>query len=157
MPPADEREEDRLIFKPTTNGRFSVKHAYKQLVVGTGSHISQTASSSDGREVWSMVWKKGTIQPRVRLFLWKILHDGLPLAGTLHRRIHSSDPICPVCGGGEESPNHLLFACAFARRCWMLCPLPMRTDQFTGSTKETLIFLASATSEEDWTLIVNIF
>ncbi|XP_078154191.1 uncharacterized protein LOC144549360 [Carex rostrata] len=94
--------------------------------------------------------------PRVRLFLWRVVHDGLPLAATLDRRINTGSPYCSVCSQGVEDPNHLLFMCDFARRCWLLGPIPIRTDRLTGSVKENLEYLASATPEEDWSSIGNV-
>lgn len=155
-PPTEEGEEDRLIFLSASNGRFSVKQAYQQLTLNQSATHPSAASSSNSTTIWKLIWKRGFLQPRVRLFLWRVVQDGLPLAATLDRRINTGSLYCSVCSQRVEDPNHLLFGCDFARRCWLLGPIPIRTDRLTGSVRDNLEYLASVTSEEDWSSIGNI-
>lgn len=55
--PSLERGEDRLIFKPTKNGNFSVAKAYNCLRsggVGGGNLVQQEGTE---KEFWRKIWK----------------------------------------------------------------------------------------------------
>ena len=84
--------QDMLIFSLTSNGAYSVKKAYEHLR-GPGVNVSTSTS-----KLWHDIWKKGFLQPRIRLFLWKLSHKALPLLGILAARGIMVDPMCPTCG-----------------------------------------------------------
>lgn len=102
--PREGTGEDVLIFTGSTHGRFSVKQAYNKATSNSSAGVNDP--------VWKLIWKKGNILPRLRLFLWKLMHGALPLAKILHARISRGDPTCAVCGQGEEDVIHMLFSCA---------------------------------------------
>lgn len=83
------------------------------------------------------------------------MHNRLPMSATIARRIPSLDPTCSVCGDGSEDARHLFFDCAFARRCWLLGRVPLKTYLLIGSVKEILVRLASDTPDEVWGTIAN--
>ncbi|XP_078154682.1 uncharacterized protein LOC144550407 [Carex rostrata] len=147
----DEQGRDKLIFSLTANGIFSVKKMYEHL---KGSGVSVAPADN---KLWHDVWKKGNLQPRIRLFLWKLLNKAIPLGGILAARGIRADPTCPTCGADEESVEHLCFACPFSRACWFGSPLAIRTDAFQGSLAEVLSRVASETDNEQWTQMGNIF
>lgn len=93
--------------------------------------------------------------PRLRLFLWKLVQNALPLAKVLNHRLSTGDPYCQTCKQEEESTQHLLFSCPFSKACWFAGPLPLQTDQFVQmeDTKEAIKALAQITSDEDWSSI----
>lgn len=111
---------DVLIFTGSTHGRFSVKQAYNKATGHDATGVNDP--------VWKWIWKKGTILPRIRMFLWKVMHGALPLAKILHTRISRGDPNCLMCCQGEEDMMHMLFLCPFARACWLMGPLAIRTE-----------------------------
>lgn len=86
------------------------------------AHNKATGDTSIGVNdpVWKWIWKKGNILPRIRMFLWKLMHNALPLAKIIHARISKGDPTCAVCGQGEEDLIHMLFLCPFARACCLM-------------------------------------
>lgn len=112
-PLAEGRGDDRLIFTLAANGQYSVTKAYKQMTKGQDLGVQ---GGVQREEIWASIRKKGLMQPRVRIFLWKVVQRGLPFAATLARRLSTGDPICVVCGNEEEDENHLIFRCAFAKR-----------------------------------------
>lgn len=114
-------EGDRLVFKRASNGIYSVKVGYNSLK-WTGSSVS-----IGNKELWSSVWHRGDVLPRIRVFLWKLLHRALPLAKIMHRRFPAQSPICVVCGCQEEDVSHLLHFCPFSRACFLAGPLGLRT------------------------------
>lgn len=102
-----------------------MKKAYHALREATDTPLSPIQAQ---KELWKAVWKVPNVQPRVRLFLWKVLHEGLPLKQILVNRIGRGDLICDLCGVQEESMSHMLFHCEFAIRCWFSAPTPMLTS-----------------------------
>lgn len=60
-PPRDEAGKDILIFSKTTNGQFSVKKAYNLI-------RQDEAESGIDSSVWEIIWRKGRVLPRIRMF-----------------------------------------------------------------------------------------
>ena len=147
QPPREEAERDKLIFSDSTSGDFSVKLAYKRI-----THNNQAAHIN---RVCNLIWKKGDVLPRIRVFFWKLMHGALPLAKILASRISRGDPTCAVCKQGEEDVMHLLFSCPFARGCWLLGPLALRTDTLPQTISSILEMLDQQMTEEVWTNAAN--
>ncbi|KAH6797549.1 hypothetical protein C2S52_022103 [Perilla frutescens var. hirtella] len=69
IPLSDRRPSDRRIWKPSKNGKFSIKTAY-HLAVKTSSHLPPLrASPSYQPKEWTRLWQIKTI-PRVKTFIW---------------------------------------------------------------------------------------
>ncbi|XP_038974250.1 uncharacterized protein LOC120105653 [Phoenix dactylifera] len=84
--------------------------------VGEVARLLQSGSQSGIDCGW--VWRFGLHQ-RVALFLWKVAWERLPTCSVLCRRGMSLSPSCPDCGV-EESVDHVLFHCVWARGVWSL-------------------------------------
>lgn len=149
-PPRQDAGTDELIFKPASNGGYSVKKAY-DVLKGTGASVDMSL-----KKVWELIWQKGTIAPRVRLFLWKLMRDALPLAGILASKIHTINPTCATCGLGDEQVQHLLFTCPFSRACWFSSSLNIRSDRIGGSLSQVLTGVIEYLTEEQWTIFANV-
>lgn len=63
---------------------------------------------------WSRVWKL-KIAPRIKVFLWKFLHDALPF---LVRRNVMDFSRCVSCGDPDDSCVHIIFYCSVASDIW---------------------------------------
>lgn len=147
LPPRDGAGDDTLIFANSSTGKFSVKHAYKG--------ITQEVHVQQGSMVWKLIWRKGQILPRIRVFLWKLLHGALPLAKIISSRTSRGNPSCAVCNQGEEDTMHMLFLCPFARACWLLGSLALRTDVLPQDLTLILNNIFQQSSEEVWTDMAN--
>jgi hypothetical protein len=53
---------------------------------------------------------------KCKLFLWLAAHDRCWTAGRLARRNLPHPELCPLCDQEEETINHLLSSCVFARQ-----------------------------------------
>lgn len=93
--------------------------------------------------------------PRVIVYLWKLIHDGLPLALALHRRILAVDPMCTVCGEKEESVSHLVHFCRLARGCHLVGPLALKSDVMPPNFSVALELINSQLDPEQWTDYIN--
>lgn len=69
------------------------------------------------------IWKTNTA-PKLKTFLWKVLSEALPVAELIRNRGMKVDGLCQICGDAEESINHLLFTCTYARHIWALSDIP---------------------------------
>ncbi|MED6110323.1 hypothetical protein PIB30_041827 [Stylosanthes scabra] len=56
-------------------------------------------------------------------FIWKVLHEGLPVNQRLHSRIPTMSPTCPRCNSPEEIVTHLLWTCPDSLKAWRLVAL----------------------------------
>lgn len=56
------------------------------------AHEMGDGGGVDG-DCWTWVWKLG-VTPRIKFFLWKLLHDILPTKNNLVGRYVDVDPVC---------------------------------------------------------------
>ena len=85
----------------------SVNRSMYKLLIDRKLGSSQAAgSSTDNSDTWTRLWKL-RVQPKIRVFWWRVLRGILPAFGELSRR-HIMDMVgCAMCGNEEES----LFSC----------------------------------------------
>lgn len=152
QPPRRDAGHDKLIFKLTVNGEYSVKQAYNHL---EQLRNIETRPGDKGKSFWELIWKKGEVQPRIRLFLWKAVKGALPLGQILKSRISKGNPTCYLCGEQEEDVNHLLFKCQFARQCWFGGPLALKSDLMGSGFAENMELLGAQVKDGDWNLVLN--
>lgn len=71
-------------------------------------------------DVIDIIWLKFS-PPRVKVFVWKIAHDVLPIKwNMLCRGIYPPDfdPMCPLCNSELENQNHLFLHCPCVTPIW---------------------------------------
>lgn len=155
-PPRADGREDTLVFLPNSSGLFTVKRAYAELMNLTNQRLTQGDEGErvEDKDLWNHVWYEGEAPPRVRLFLWKLVHGALPLGQIMCSRLGRGDPTCVICGQSDETAMHLAFTCPFARSCWFAGASAMRTEGFTGSIRETLRTIITKVSKEQWSDVV---
>ncbi|XP_008779683.2 uncharacterized protein LOC103699441 [Phoenix dactylifera] len=88
--------------------------------IGEVARLLQPGSQPGLNYGW--VWRFGLHQ-RIALFLWKVAWERLPTCSVLCRRGMSLSPSCPDCGV-DESVDHVLFHCVWARGVWSLIGIP---------------------------------
>lgn len=126
---------------------FLVKQAYK--------NITSPRHDMQGSRVWKLVWRKGSIMLRIRVFIWKLLHGALPLAKNLASRTSRDDPTCAMCQHGDEDMLNMLFMCPFVIACWLHGPLALRTYGLPHDLSSILTWIFDHSSEETWTDMAN--
>jgi len=108
---------DRLLWRGTKNGEFTVRSAYhlgREIQDQAGGQCSNTAK---GEEVWKTIW--GLEVPNtVKMFLWKACHDVLPTKENLYHKRIVKDNYCPCCTLEAESIFHAVWSCGAARDVW---------------------------------------
>nr|KYP39554.1 Putative ribonuclease H protein At1g65750 family [Cajanus cajan] len=107
-PPHVDNDYDEIIWGPTPDGIFTTKSAYF-----VASPTQNDSHSAPFKAVWK--WKG---PERIRLFLWRVLHDSLLTNLTRFERGLGPDPTCSICMQEEEDTIHVLRDCEFAGEVW---------------------------------------
>lgn len=123
---------DKCIWKDTNSGEFIVKSAYviaKDLV--QLRRATRSGGQSRGVEEDAYIWKKVwhmRAPTKIKMFLWRRLHDIVPVNRALTQRHLPVDPICSLCGMARETPSHMLLNCVRASKVWVLSPFRLRPE-----------------------------
>ncbi|XP_048494508.1 uncharacterized protein LOC125494760 [Beta vulgaris subsp. vulgaris] len=152
---------DSWMWKHTTSGLFTVKSAYYMELIEERKK-KPTLSSCANRQVWQRLWSS-KIQPRVKMFGWKVAHNGVLVRLNLVKKGMKLDQICPRCGEADESLEHMLMFCEGSRRVWYLSPLRLDVSTVRGGrVRDWVAFLESNKKEDEcwalfWMLCWNIW
>ncbi|GJN37197.1 hypothetical protein PR202_gb26125 [Eleusine coracana subsp. coracana] len=96
--------EDRHYWRLCSSGKYSAKSAYLHLFSGATQFGP-----------WERTWQ--TWAPsKCKFFLWLVAHDRCWTADRLARRGLEHPEKCVLCDQEQETINHLLIACPFARQ-----------------------------------------
>ncbi|KAL4338539.1 hypothetical protein AHAS_Ahas12G0220300 [Arachis hypogaea] len=117
-----EEDKDRLIWIHTSSGEYSAKSGYNiaYLFFHPTSAILHERFKEKG--IWKAIWKTNC-QPKIRIFIWKLIHNGLSVKEKLHERIPQADPRCPRCSVAPESALHSLVFCPQIAEIWNNSPM----------------------------------
>jgi ribonuclease HI len=148
-------QEDRLIWRGTTNGLFSVRSGYhleKEDIEHTKAGSSNGVGNSN---IWKSIWNL-KVPNMEKHFIWRACHDILPTRENLMRRKIVSDPFCPICGLEIETVGHILWECSSAMDVWGVCKA-FQKRSITGQSFISLVEEISRTgSENDMRLFVGL-
>ncbi|CAN1730043.1 Uncharacterized mitochondrial protein AtMg00310 [Linum perenne] len=133
---------DRLVWHHSSSGVYTVSSGYEFGMRSRPDLFSANLSPME-KSTWVSIWTL-PIQPKLRLFLWKVLHRILPtLQGIMIRvRSDSIDPTCQICYAAPESVEHLLLHCVVSRRFLHMCSLhpPDLGDTHIAIYWKTILF-----------------
>ncbi|CAN1762226.1 hypothetical protein LINPERHAP1_LOCUS8268 [Linum perenne] len=117
------QQTDRRIWVHSPSGEYSVTSGYEVGMRSRPDLFSANLSPME-RSTWISIWSL-QIQPKMRFFLWKVLHRILPTLHGIMVRVRSTsmDPVCQICYNAPESIEHLLLHCPLARRFLHMCSL----------------------------------
>ncbi|KAG7583244.1 Endonuclease/exonuclease/phosphatase superfamily [Arabidopsis suecica] len=143
--------EDFYSWKYNKSGDFSVKSAYWLASQSCNLQVRlQAEQRPSTNELKAKVWKLKT-DPKIQVFLWKALNGSLPVAKAMKCRGMKVDERCQICGEDEESVNHVLFTCSYARQVWALSDIPSPQWGFqNGSVFANIHYLIENSSNPIW-------
>ena len=98
--------EDTHIWQFSTGGQYTTKSAYEALFIG---------STQFG--AWERIWKSWA-PGKCKFFLWTAAHKRCWTADRLARKGLEHPAACPLCNQAQETIDHLLVSCVFARQLW---------------------------------------
>ncbi|KAG2266079.1 hypothetical protein Bca52824_073158 [Brassica carinata] len=124
--------KDKLHWTYTTSGTYSVKSGYyiqRQLDINTSqdAQVSSLPSSTLQNQLSARLWKI-SIPPEIKIFWWKVLHNGIPVADNLGKRRIKIARDCQICGEEVETLSHMLFCCKVAKEIWSLSEISTAID-----------------------------
>lgn len=96
---------------------FSVRSAYKLLLDQQVLESKEPSSSEHGEAIWKAL-RKLQVQPKIRIFWWRVIKNFLPTSAELKRRHVSEEACYPMCGISEESLFHAFIHRDHARLFW---------------------------------------
>jgi hypothetical protein len=144
IPQHDQR--DRLAWLHEKNGNFSVRSAYRlayNLKHRNGDIGSSSSKPNGKRSIWNTIWK-ARVQPKIRIFGWRLATDTLPTKNNKWRRNLETNNLCCICGNGVEDSHHATVVCTKAvalrhamRQKWSL----PKEDMFRYTGKDWLQIL----------------
>lgn len=105
---------DKWFWLEDVKGQYTVKSGYR-LLSSSLPHFSANNIPFKWLRLWNL-----SISPKVKNFLWRVMHDCLPTLENLKRKFVDVNPICQVCKLVVESVEHILLGCLFANKCWEL-------------------------------------
>ena len=73
------------------------------------------------------LWKL-SIPPKIKIFWWKVLHNGIPVADNLAKRGIKIARKCQIYGEDVETLSHMLFCCRVAKDIWSLSEISTAID-----------------------------
>ena len=98
--------EDSHIWKFSASGQYSAKPAYDAMFIGAIQF-----------QPWERIWKSWA-PGKCKFFMWLVAHNRCWTADRLAKNGLAHPEKCPLCDQEEETINHLLLSCVFARQTW---------------------------------------
>lgn len=113
--------DDHVAWHFDPKGWFSVKSAYQLGARLRDARLCWDASSStlqvQVNNEWSRIWKL-EMPGKVRIFLWRLAHNSLPLRMNIKRKKVELDTRCPMCHRPDEDGGHLFLKCKMVKHVW---------------------------------------
>ncbi|XP_026383523.1 uncharacterized protein LOC113279021 [Papaver somniferum] len=128
-----EDEKDTHIWTYTQAGKFSTKSCYKIFVNSMSNTLIASAYP------WKKLWSKNYIVPKILVFIWKLLHNGLAVKGNLKRINNYMDVSCTFCKHKEETVVHLFFNCPWARTFFLNAHPVISFDDVVMNPRDIII------------------
>ncbi|CAL1361249.1 unnamed protein product [Linum trigynum] len=111
---------DSRVWKAEEDGIYSVKSAYYLIRRSQAQYQTRSLTKNqEDSEMWKVLWKLN-VQPKVRVFLWKVCREILPVGVNIEEWIDRAAPECPFCNL-VETQMHALHTCDWIRRRWKDC------------------------------------
>ena len=98
---------------------FSVQTAYYKEWEDTYNDSTSLSRHGGSRPhpVWRKIWSL-RLPGKIKIFLWRCLHNVIPYFFILANRHIGSISQCPICKAGAEDIKHALFNCMRAKAVW---------------------------------------
>ncbi|XP_021725055.1 uncharacterized protein LOC110692356 [Chenopodium quinoa] len=124
-------EEDSWSWHHTKDGLYSVKSAYNFLIEEE-TRKKATSSECNVDFNWKHIWH-ACIPPKIKLFAWRCVREGLTVMSRLLARGLSVDQRCPMCGEDEENTAYPILFCPAVSSIWRYSVLRLDTKAFAAN------------------------
>lgn len=85
---------DRMVWNHSKDGEYTTKSGYQM-----------EKSEGDKGKMWKKVWSLN-IKKKIQHFLWRAVHNQIPVESNLKKRGIQVEGICKQCGEGMETVEH---------------------------------------------------
>jgi hypothetical protein len=130
-------QEDKMIWRLTQTGEFTVRRAYyleKERTARRGGQCSRVVENNIWKSIWSL-----TVPNSTRMFIWRMCNNILPTKENLLKVGVVNDSMCVICNREPETVMHDIWECPAAQDVWGGCP--RRIQKFTFSGREMQDFM----------------
>ena len=106
---------------------------------------SKSQSTWEGTSIsvgWKRLWRL-PIPHKIRVFLWRLCRNTIPVRYRLHGLGLPVTISCPMCVDEVEHLRHLFFECSFSKECWQLMGLNFEAHDMEHVSEWLVSFLAS--------------
>ncbi|XP_026454732.1 uncharacterized protein LOC113355956 [Papaver somniferum] len=124
----DTNTNDKLLWTPHPKGDFSAKSFIKYLNANTPS------TSTNDEFPWKKFWEVKNIPPKIQIFMWRLLKNGLPVAHNISKHIHEISDQCKLCDREVENSEHLFLQCPTTQAILFASPLSLRVGEQPSMT-----------------------
>ncbi|XP_021776358.1 uncharacterized protein LOC110740189 [Chenopodium quinoa] len=123
--PRSSELDDFLYWKYHPSGKYKVKTGYYYL--SKEGEVERLEFLERDQEFVKLVWRL-VIQPKWKVFLWKLFHDGITVKLNLVRRGIRVEAVCAHCGVDLEDSQHLFRFFILVTEVWEDSPLTICPD-----------------------------
>lgn len=120
-----------------SHGRYSVKSGYRLEF----AEVTATASSSSNvvERCWEKLWHMPLLR-KVRVFVWHILNNYLPIKMLICRRAFRVPTMCLRCDlNCDENPHHVFFGCQKSKQIQLASSVYDYQSEFCSLTFQDAI------------------
>ncbi|KAK3230518.1 hypothetical protein Dsin_002399 [Dipteronia sinensis] len=108
LPCSSNITSNSLVWHSDKFGAYSVKSRYH---LGCNLISSPSCSSLDSSESWWKYLWRMKIPSKVKIFLWRVSHNWIPIGCNLNKRRIPVDVFCHICCRRPETSFHALWCC----------------------------------------------
>ncbi|XP_026416829.1 uncharacterized protein LOC113312282 [Papaver somniferum] len=88
---------------------------------------------------WKKFWRVRNIPPRIQIFVWRMLQNGLPVARNIKKHIHGINDDCRLCDRKVECMEHLFLYCQVTQAVFFASPLSLRIGECPNQSVQDII------------------
>ncbi|XP_071923241.1 uncharacterized protein [Coffea arabica] len=158
--------EDSYFWMHSQAGQYTVHSGYKAWLKAEENKYTRrkedagTSFEGTNSKIWNSLWQQKVSQ-KLKVFIWKCLHGGLPVKEAIFSRTKLGNPICTGCGEKVETIEHMLLQCAKVKEIWKMAPVQWDgiehlSDNFTKWWSAIQEAQASRGVEDQVNITINI-
>jgi len=95
-------QSDRLVWRGSTDGLFSVKSSYHLAISRRAQEKGESSREAANCRIWKSIWRL-RVPPVARHFCWKVCHNLLPTMVNLTAKKVVPNLECPICSREPET------------------------------------------------------
>jgi hypothetical protein len=113
-------QPDKILWKGTTHGCFSVRSAYYIEMAMREQGGGECSWAGEQQGVWKLIWNL-KVPGTLKNFAWKVGANLLPTKANLVSRRIGDEPFCPIRKSAFETISHIVWECPSSVAIWQEC------------------------------------